>query len=142
MLFITTQTHTQVDLEPHGKIHLIVELKWHGKLHIIHISWLSATSSKSCKIQRTFGKLSTMKRFTGCFNSVTEQMETDSAVSSSKSAGGAEFKERNVAYTRRGAMRRRVHQVKKLHFLCDFSVVLLGRCWLIASNLSDFLPNN
>lgn len=31
ILFILFQI-LQVDLEPHGKIHVIVELKWHGKL--------------------------------------------------------------------------------------------------------------
>lgn len=32
VLKFVSLTHTQVDLEPHGKVRIIVELKWHGML--------------------------------------------------------------------------------------------------------------
>lgn len=61
-----------------------------------------------------------MKHFIGCFDSVTDKIDSPSGVSTSKAAAGPEFKERNVLYTRRGAMRRRVHQV---NFICLFIVL-------------------
>lgn len=50
------------------------------------------------------------------FSSFTEQSNTQgaSAVVSTKAVTGAEFKERAAFNRRRGAMRRRVHQVKLL----------------------------
>ncbi|XP_031621437.1 protein kinase C isoform X1 [Contarinia nasturtii] len=68
-----------VDLEPHGKIHIIVELKWHDQ-----------SNTKGGAIPKT------------------------TAIS------GAEFKERAAFNRRRGAMRRRVHQVNGHKFMATF----------------------
>lgn len=83
-----------------GKIHVIVELKWHGKL-------------KSTSFFVYFLKNLNRKIHVKIFVfSLTDQSNTQGAVSTStKSTGGPEFKERAAFNRRRGAMRRRVHQV-------------------------------
>lgn len=46
-----------------------------------------------------------------CFRFDSDQSNTQGAVASTKAVGGPEFKERAAFNRRRGAMRRRVHQV-------------------------------
>lgn len=50
-----------------------------------------------------------------CFRFCSDQSNTQGAVATTKVATGAEFKERAAFNRRRGAMRRRVHQVNHTH---------------------------
>lgn len=83
--------HFQVDLEPQGKIHVIIELKWHGK------------SDDVTTVTDTI--------WANAINFPDQSNVQSGSVAPAKAASGAEFKERAAFNRRRGAMRRRVHQV-------------------------------
>lgn len=75
-----------------GKIHVIVELKWQGIAKRSH-----------------YGRLSALQLIQ---NSLSEQsISQSSGPAPTNAVPGREFKERAGFNRRRGAMRRRVHQV-------------------------------
>lgn len=87
--------HPQVDLEPAGKIHVIVELKWHGK------KFINSFPKSSGGVTDIF--------FFAHFSD--QNLAQSSGPAPTNAAPGREFKERAGFNRRRGAMRRRVHQV-------------------------------
>lgn len=95
-----------MDLEPQGKIHAIFDLKWNSSLE------------KSNSI----GGASTTSTLVSVALSTTSASSGGSGGSAQSGPPGArEFKEKQGGFNRRrGAMRRRVHQVNGHKFMATF----------------------
>ncbi|XP_077299914.1 protein kinase C isoform X2 [Arctopsyche grandis] len=91
--------HNEVDLEPAGRLHVRIDLKWNSQ----------AENSQSSGVSSTCGSGG---GGTGSGGGGT--------TTSTSGGGGREFKERAGFNRRRGAMRRRVHQVNGHKFMATF----------------------